>query len=127
MNLLLDTHALLWLLEGDENLSKIAKKEIQNPENTCFLSSVSLWEVAIKISIGKMKMKSDFKNLPQMIWENGIEMLPIEFNHYIEILTLPFHHKDPFDRIIIAQAIQEKMPVISCDGNFPTYNIEIIW
>jgi PIN domain nuclease of toxin-antitoxin system len=94
MNLVLDTHALLWLLGGDENLSKIAKKEIQNPENTCFLSSVSLWEIAIKISIGKLNMKSDFKTLPQMIWENGIEMLPIEFNHYIEILSLPFHHKD---------------------------------
>ena len=127
MNLLLDTHALLWLLEGNDNLSKIAKKEIQNPENTSFVSSVSLWEIAIKISIGKLNMKSDFTTLPQMIWENGIEMLPIEFRHYAETLTLPFHHKDPFDRIIIAQAIQEKMPVISCDGNFPSYNIDIIW
>jgi PIN domain nuclease of toxin-antitoxin system len=127
MNLLLDTHALLWLLEGEESLSDNARNAIQNPENTCFLSTVSLWEIAIKISIGKLTMKTNFDKLPEMLYENGIELLDINFKHYLELLNIPFYHKDPFDRLILAQAIEEKMQVISCDENFPKYEIELIW
>ena len=105
MNYLLDTHTLIWLLEGNENLSKEARTVIEDSQNLCFISSASLWEMAIKVSISKLEMKIPYKDLAILIWENGIEILPIEFEHYLELLHLPFHHKDPFDRLIIAQAI----------------------
>ena len=127
MNILLDTHALLWLLEGDESLSENAKKAIQNPENTCFLSTASYWEITIKVSLGKLEIKMKFNDLPDMLWENGIELLNIEFEHYKELMKQPYHHKDPFDRLIIAQGISEKMHIISCDENFPKYDIKLIW
>ena len=127
MNILLDTHALIWFLEGDSQLSETAKTAIINSENTCFLSQASMWEIAIKISIGKLEMKNSYQNLPKLLWQNGIEILPFEFEHFEYILTLPFHHKDPFDRIIIAQSVIDSMSIISCDGNFPSYPINIIW
>ena len=127
MNILLDTHALIWFLEGDSQLSNSAKTAITNPENTCFLSQASMWEIAIKISINKLEMKNSYQNLPKLLWQNGIEILPFEFEHFEYILTLPFHHKDPFDRIIIAQSVIDKMSVISCDDNFPSYPVNIIW
>ena len=127
MNILLDTHALIWFLEGDSQLSNPAKTAIANPENTCFLSQASMWEIAIKISIGKLEMKNSYQNLPKLLWQNGIEILPFEFEHFEYILTLPFYHKDPFDRIIIAQSVTDKMSLISCDDNFPSYPINIIW
>ena len=127
MNILLDTHALIWFLEGDSQLSNSAKTAITNPANTCFLSQASMWEIAIKISIKKLEMKNSYQNLPKLLWQNGIEILPFEFEHFEYILTLPFHHKDPFDRIIIAQSVIDKMSVISCDDNFPSYPVNIIW
>jgi PIN domain nuclease of toxin-antitoxin system len=127
MNLLLDTHALIWFLEGDSQLSNIAKSKISNPDNTCFISQATLWEMAIKLSIGKLEMKESYQDLPKLMWENGIEILTIEFEHFEYIITLPFHHKDPFDRIIIAQSIIEKMPLISLDGCFKDYPVDLIW
>jgi PIN domain nuclease of toxin-antitoxin system len=127
MNLLLDTHALIWFLEGDTQLSSTAKSEISNPDNTCFISQATLWEIAIKLSIGKLEMKNSYQNLPKLIWENGIEILTIEFEHFEYIINLPFHHKDPFDRIIIAQSLVEKMPIVSIDGVFKDYPVTLIW
>jgi PIN domain nuclease of toxin-antitoxin system len=127
MNLLLDTHSLIWLLEGDEKLSPIALQAIQSPLNTPFISSASLWEIAIKISIEKLSMESSYEDLTTLIWENGIEILPLDFEHYVEVIGLPFHHKDPFDRIIIAQAIVEEMVVVGKDSNFVLYGIQQIW
>ena len=105
MNLLLDTHTLIWLLEGDERMSSNAKSTIQNPENDNHISMVSFWEMAIKISIGKLKMKAPFDGLHIWVSENGIEVIPINFEHTRIVKQLTFHHKDPFDRIIIAQAL----------------------
>jgi PIN domain nuclease of toxin-antitoxin system len=127
MNILLDTHALIWFLEGDSQLSQTAKSEISNPDNTCFISQATLWEMAIKLSIGKLEMKNSYQDLPRLMWENGIEILNIEFEHFEYIITLPFHHKDPFDRIIIAQSFIEKMPIVSIDGIFKDYPVTIIW
>ncbi len=118
MNLLLNTHTLIWLLEGDENLSPNALTAIQNPANTCYVSSASLWEIAIKISISKLVMTIPFQELPRLIWENGIEILPAEFEHFLKVSTLPFHHKDPFDRIIIAQSFVEQMEIVGKDEHF---------
>jgi PIN domain nuclease of toxin-antitoxin system len=127
MNLLLDTHALIWFLEGDTQLSSTAKSEISNPDNTCFISQATLWEIAIKLSIGKLEMKNSYQDLPKLIWENGIEILTIEFEHFEYIINLPFHHKDPFDRIIIAQSFIEKMPIVSIDNLFENYPVTVIW
>ena len=127
MNLLLDTHTLIWLLEGDENLSKSAIAAIQNSANTCFVSSASLWEIAIKMSISKLEMKIPFPELSHLIWENGIEILPTEFEHFLKVSSLPFHHKDPFDRIIIAQSLVEQMDIVGKDGYFADYGLRLIW
>ena len=127
MNLLLDTHTLIWLLEGDEKLSLNALTAIQNPTNTCYVSSASLWEISIKISISKLEMAIPFHELSRLIWENGIEILPTEFEHFLKVSTLPFHHKDPFDRIIIAQSLVEQMTIVGKDENFDSYGISLIW
>ena len=107
MSLLLDTHALIWFLEGDSQLSQTAKSEILNLDNACFVSQASLWEMAIKLSLGKLEIRSSYQDLPKLMWENGIEILAIEFEHFDYITNLPFHHKDPFDRIIIAQSLKK--------------------
>jgi PIN domain nuclease of toxin-antitoxin system len=127
MNVLLDTHALIWFLEGDSQLSPTAKSNISNPDNTCFVSQATLWEMAIKRSIGKLEMNTPYQNLPRLIWKNGFEILTIEFEHFEHIINLPFYHKDPFDRIIIAQSIIEKMPLISIDSCFKDYPVHLIW
>jgi len=108
MNLLLDTHALIWLTEADNHLSQSAKSAIENPVNTCFVSVASFWEMAIKTSLGKLEMQIPLTTLKSLIIENGIEILPIEVGHTLLIAQLPFHHKDPFDRLLIAQA---RLPV----------------
>ena len=127
MNLLLDTHTLIWLLEGDENLSPNALDAIQNPANTCYVSSASLWEIAIKISISKLSMTIPFYELSRLIFENGIEILSTEFEHFFKVSTLPYHHKDPFDRIIIAQSLVEQMYIVGKDEHFDSYGLNLIW
>ncbi|MCU0426342.1 MAG: type II toxin-antitoxin system VapC family toxin [Candidatus Kapabacteria bacterium] len=126
MNLLLDTHALIWLLEGDETLSSNALIAIQNPINSCFVSNASLWEIAIKISLAKLSIQRPYHEIPQLIWQNGIEILPVEFEHFHRVSELPFYHKDPFDRIIIAQAIVENMGIVGKDSHFVQYEVPLI-
>ncbi len=127
MNLLLDTHTLIWLLEGDDNLSVTAKEQIENPDNTSFVSVATFWEIAIKISLNKLEMKIPLKNLKQLIWENGIEVLPITIDNALFVSQLPYYHKDPFDRLLVAQALNENMLVVSRDEAIPLYNVQTIW
>jgi len=127
MNILLDTHTLIWFLEGSPEMSTNARNIIEDIDNIRFVSSASIWEIAVKVSIGKLELKYPFKKINSLLWENSIDLLPIRFEHTLELTTLPFHHKDPFDRLIISQAIIEKMPIISKDGNFKYYNINQIW
>jgi len=127
MNILLDTHTLIWFLEGSPEMSTNARNIIEDLDNIRFVSSASIWEIAVKVSIEKLELKYPFKKINSLLWENSIDLLPIRFEHTLELTTLPFHHKDPFDRIIIAQAIVEQMPIISKDGNFKYYNINQIW
>lgn len=127
MNYLLDTHALIWLFEGDEKLSKNVRQIIENQENVCFVSSATLWEIAIKLSIEKLEMNFSYRDFTRLIWENGIEILDIKAEHCIKLLELPFYHKDPFDRLIIAQSIIEDMVIISRDSQFNNYPAKIIW
>jgi len=127
MNLLLDTHTLIWLLEGDELLSAVAKEQIENPANTNFVSVATFWEIAIKISLNKLKMQISIENLKQLIWENGIEILPITIENALFVRQLPFYHKDPFDRLLIAQAINENMILVSKDELIPLYHVQTVW
>jgi PIN domain nuclease of toxin-antitoxin system len=128
MRLLLDTHAFLWFIMGSANLSVNARALIENPANERLLSIVSLWEIAIKTSLGKLTLSASFDELiPAQLKLNGIDLLNINVDHLSTLTTLPFHHRDPFDRLIIAQAIVEKPTVISLDGAFDTYGVTRHW
>jgi PIN domain nuclease of toxin-antitoxin system len=121
MNVLLDTHALIWLFDGSNELSSVARKEVGNPQNTNYVSVVSFWEIAIKISIGKLEMDLSMEDLQRLAGENGIEVLPLRLEHTFQLRSLRYHHKDPFDRLIFCQALLETMNLISCDVIFDNY------
>lgn len=122
MKLLLDTHVFLWFIMGSSNLTPQARALIEDDKNRKFISVASLWEIAIKSSIGKLSLSAPFDQLiPQQLSLNGFELLPIEIAHLATVTTLPFHHRDPFDRLLIAQAVSEKMPVVSSDAAFDAY------
>ncbi len=128
MKLLLDTHAFIWFIMGSPNLSATARVLIEDAANEKFLSVASLWEIAIKSSIGKLTLAAPFEVLiPQQLNLNGFELLNIEIDHAALVATLPFHHRDPFDRLLIAQATIEKMSVVSIDAAFDTYAITRRW
>ena len=128
MRLLLDTHAFLWFIMGSANLSVNARALIEDPANERLLSVASLWEIAIKTSFGKLTLSAPFDELiPAQLKLNGIDLLNIKVDHLSTLTTLPFHHRDPFDRLIIAQAIVEKLPVISLDGTFDAYGVTRHW
>ncbi len=119
MRALLDTSAFLWFIGGSDKLSVHAQNVIMDLDNRIVLSMVSLWEVAIKVSLGKLALVKPYEQIiPQQIEENDIELLPIAHNHLTKIIDLPFHHRDPFDRLIIAQAMTEGIPIISPDAAF---------
>jgi PIN domain nuclease of toxin-antitoxin system len=121
VNILLDIHALIWVFDGNGNLGNTAIKKIENPKNTNFISVASFWEIAIKISIGKLEMDLSMEDLQKLAWENGLEVLPIKVEHTFQLRSLPYHHKDPFDRLLFSQALFENMDVVSCDEIFDTY------
>ena len=127
MDLLLDTHALIWFLNGDKKLSQKAKNLIEDPNNSKVVSIASIWEIAIKLSLGKFKFKKGFKYFLELVEENGFEILPISFDHTMIVSTLEFLHRDPFDRIIIAQCKIENMILITKDENIKQYKVEITW
>jgi len=125
-NILVDTHAFIWFVEGNGRLGKEAKKRIEKAPHR-FLSVASVWEIAVKVSIGKLEMSLPFERLREMLDNNGFELLPIRLAHTQRLIGLPFHHKDPFDRLLIAQAMVEKLPIVTVDGHFAKYPIEIVW
>lgn len=128
MKFLLDTHTFLWFIDDGAALSSTAKSLIEAPGNTPYLSMASLWEIAIKVSIGKLTIPSPFQAfIMQQISENRIELLDIKPDHIGIVGILPFHHRDPFDRLIIAQAMSEKLPIISKDENFKAYGLTLYW
>jgi len=127
MNLLLDTHALIWFINGDNQLPDKSIKLICNLETKCFVSIASIWEIAIKFSLGKLDLNGGFDQISKIMKRYEIELLPITFEHLQKLLTLPFHHRDPFDRIIISQGLTEKYTIATKDENFPKYDERIIW
>jgi len=128
IKVLLDTHALLWWLFDDPRLSQRARKVIASPDSAVFMSSASAWEIATKYRLGKLpEAKEVVENLPDLLRMNKMEELPISMAHAIVAGSLSIAHRDPFDRMLIAQAQLESMPVVTTDAQFKGHNIQIIW
>jgi len=127
MKVLLDTHTLIWFTEGSERLSTKAKSAIGDINNIKFISIVSLWEIVIKSSSNKLEFKQSLIEVNYFLSLNNIQTLTINTDHLNTLSGLPFHHKDPFDRLLIAQAISGKLAVISSDRHFSSYPVEVIW
>jgi PIN domain nuclease of toxin-antitoxin system len=128
MKILLDTHAFLWLITGNERLSETSRKTFLNTENRLYFSIVSLWEICIKKSLDKISLRNKWLDIIQEEMKaNSIQWLPVEISHCVRVIELPFHHRDPFDRMLIAQAITEDLSILSRDHRFPAYNIKCIW
>jgi len=128
MRLLLDTHTLLWFALGDAKCSSNARSLIEEEAHEKWLSPASHWELAIKISIGKYKLPIPFEEFIQRaVIDNGFLLMPIEPRHTSLLTSLPFHHRDPFDRMMIAQAMAEQMNVVSSDAAFDAYPITRLW
>ena len=121
MQLLIDTHVLIWFLEGNNLLSASRRQIIASPANNVFVSIASIWEMAIKISIGKLILAKPLADVIKQIAAENIEILALLPEHTLQVSTLPFHHRDPFDRIIISQAIVENIDFISADEIFDDY------
>jgi PIN domain nuclease of toxin-antitoxin system len=124
--ILLDTHAFLWWTQDDVRLSLAARQAIADSE--CFLSLASCWEVAIKVSLKRLQFdRSITQFFAEQLLACGISLLPIEFRHVMRVAQLPFHHRDPFDRLLVAQAIEEGLGIVSVDSAFDAYGTSRIW
>lgn len=128
MALLLDTHAFLWWVEDSPRLSKKARAAIGRREEICFLSLASCWEMAIKISLGHLKLTQRLDRfVAEHMAANGIHPLSIQLPHAARVVDLPFHHRDPFDRLLAAQAIEEDLSIVSADAVFTRYGVKRVW
>lgn len=128
MKYLLDTHTFLWMIADDEKLSVTAKKCILDKKSKLYLSSASIWEIVIKTSIGKLTLPEHPQTfIKKQLAENMIDELPVTFKHAFQLLQLPYHHKDPFDRMLISQAQSEKLSILTTDSLFAGYDIKTIW
>jgi len=128
MRTLLDTHALLWLITDDKRLSPRAKEAFLDQENVLFFSAASYWEICIKISLGKLQLETNWQEVIQNeMAANAIYWLPVEVSHCAELTKLPFHHRDPFDRMLVAQAVVEEMQLLSRDRRLSAYGIKRVW
>jgi PIN domain nuclease of toxin-antitoxin system len=131
MKILLDTHVLLWFIEGDSQLSQNAKKLIEDPKNEVYVSHISFFEISIKLKIGKLQLLKSLRGIYDDALTAGIELLDLEFEHIESYQSVPLiaDHRDPFDRILIATALHENLSIITIDEKFENYKhiIDIIW
>jgi PIN domain nuclease of toxin-antitoxin system len=123
---LIDTHVLLWYIKGDNKLSANTISIIDNPSNTIFVSKVCLWEIAIKLAIGKLSVNIPFDDLESFLEDKDFELLDFEIEDLSTLIYLPFYHSDPFDRLIIAQAINNDFTLISDDSKFEPYPVDLL-
>jgi PIN domain nuclease of toxin-antitoxin system len=121
---LVDTHALLWWLDDDPALPPAARAAIADPGNEPLVSAASVWEMAIKRSLGKLRVPDD---LPATVLDAGFEWLFVSAAHAWDVRELPLHHRDPFDRLIVAQALRERIGIITRDRHFDAYGVYRIW
>lgn len=128
MDLLLDTHTFLWFITDDPRLSRDALKLIDDRSNNKFVSIVSLWEIAIKVRIGKLTFTEPFDRLfPRQLEINGFDLLPVKIKHTSVVASLPLHHRDPFDRLLISQAMDENLSIVGSDKVFDDYGVIRLW
>jgi len=128
MQLLLDTHTLLWFFSGNSNISPKVRLLIEDTQNQKLISVASIWEMAIKQSQSKLDLKKSAADyVEEKISFDDFELLPIQLHHLRLISTLPFYHRDPFDRLLIAQSITEQVPILSKDKAFDQYSVARIW
>lgn len=125
MNYLLDTHALIWFVEGDTKLPQRIRALVADPANTIWVSHVSIWEIAIKTSLSKIQLSLSLAGLEQFLTTHNFSTLLTRFPHFEELLRLPFHHDDPFDRLLIAQAIAEDFTAVTHDARFKAYPLKL--
>ncbi|TDA65686.1 MAG: type II toxin-antitoxin system VapC family toxin [Clostridia bacterium] len=128
MRALLDTHAFLWWITDDPQLSPKAREVISYGGNNLFLSAASGWEIAIKANLGKLQLPADIiPFVSEQLAINSIEPLPVRMDHALHVYTLPDFHRDPFDRLLVAQAQLENMPILTADPQIAQYPVEVIW
>ena len=128
MKYLLDTHTLLWILADDRRLSETVKTIYLNSNNIIFFSLACTWELAIKVSLKKLKLTSSLETFVEKhIIDNNIKLMNIEPEHLYLLENLPFFHRDPFDRLLIAQSIYENIPIVGCDTTFDLYPVKRVW
>ena len=124
MRLLLDTHAALWFLSGDQRLGERARRHLTNSANHVLLSAAVVWEIAIKRSLGKLAAPDQYLSL---LLDAGAQPLPVSLDHAAAVEQLPWHHRDPFDRILVAQAAIEGAALVSHDTALQPYGVQLVW
>jgi PIN domain nuclease of toxin-antitoxin system len=127
MRYLLDTHAVIWLFEDSPQMPSEIKELVKCPENEIYIHSVSLWEMAIKLDLGKLKLQLTLEELISDIKKSDFEILQIESEYFKKLSSLPFIHKDPFDRLLIASALCEELTIITIDENIQKYDVPWVW
>ena len=128
MRLLLDTHAFLWFVMDDPRLGGHARVLIEDAANERLLSVASCWEIAIKLSLGRLGLAEPLEVfLRDQMARNAIAPLPVEIAHTVLVSSLPFHHRDPFDRLLVAQALVERVPLLSADATLDAYEVDRRW
>jgi PIN domain nuclease of toxin-antitoxin system len=128
VNLLLDSHTFLWFVDADARLSSAAQNLRVDASNRKFVSIASCWEITIKVSLGKLTLGEPATTfLPRELAANHFELLAIDLRHATFVETLPRHHRDPFDRLLIAQALVESIPIVSVDATFDAYGVQRLW
>jgi PIN domain nuclease of toxin-antitoxin system len=125
---LLDTHAFLWWISDDPRLSEKAREIVADGRNELFFSAASGWEISIKAGLGRLEVPEDLQRfISDQLSRNAIQVLPIYLSHAVHTGSLPVHHRDPFDRILVSQAILEQIPLLSADPQFSHYPVEVVW
>lgn len=128
MKLLLDTHTLYWYVEDDPKLSSTAQSLIRDASNEVYVSPASYWEMAIKVSLGKWIFHRPYEEFMDMVLNAyGFQIFHVLPTHTAQLIAMPFHHNDPFDRLLVAQALAESIPVVSIDGHLDSYGITRLW
>ena len=128
MRLLLDTHAFLWWVADDRRLSRKARAAIASRDSACYLSLASVWEMAIKVSLDRLTLPSGVDRfVSEQLAANEFEALPIDLRHSGDVARLPFHHRDPFDRLLVAQALSDELTIVSADPVFGKYGVKRVW
>lgn len=127
MSFLIDTHAFLWYIQASDQLSPKAADILEDPNQNLYFSIASLWEISIKMGLGKLKLDNSFHELEALLSRLSIEILPITFADTETYFSLSLHHRDPFDRMLITQVMNRSLSIITADSAFDAYSVDRVW